>query len=68
MYIDILLACMSVNQMRAWYPQKPEDSVGVLEIEIPGGCDPPCVLWELSLGPLEEWLELLNTELQMMNS
>ena len=37
MYLAVLPACMSVDHMCAWYPQRPEEHVG---IEVTDNCEP----------------------------
>lgn len=60
--MNVLATCMYMHHIHAWYPQRPEESLGysgavviLLEsVDILLGCEPAGGCWALSLGPLQE--------------
>lgn len=46
MCMGVLLTCMSVHHMRAWYLQRPEEDT---RTGVNHSWEPPCERWELSL-------------------
>jgi hypothetical protein len=58
-------ACKYVYCLCAWYPQKPEKGARSSETGVTISCEPPLRNWELNLGPLEEKVVLLSTELSL---
>lgn len=54
---------MPVHQVHAWcLRRRPEEGVGVPGTGVTDGFEPPCELWEVSPGHLEERLVLLAAE------
>jgi hypothetical protein len=53
MCVSILLACMYMYHMFAWYPCRPEEGVGCPGTEVTDGCELPCGYLELNSVPLE---------------
>ena len=54
-----LPACMSIQYVCGWCPQKEEEGTGSPETRVANRCGPSCECWELNPGPLEERLVLL---------
>ena len=52
---------MSVYQVCAWCPQRPEEGIRSPGTGVKGGCKPPCECWELNLGPLKKQPVVLLT-------
>lgn len=60
MYILVLLTCLYLYHLSAWYPWKLGEGVGPSGTGVTDGYEPPCGCWELNLGPLEEQPGLLQ--------
>jgi hypothetical protein len=64
--VNVLPACMSVNFICAWCPQRSKLGIGSLELELWMVVNSlPCMCWELNLGPLQEQRVLLTAELSL---
>lgn len=63
MYILVLLTCLYLYHLSAWYPWKLGEGVGPSGTGVTDGYEPPCGCWELNLGPLEEQPVLVTIEL-----
>lgn len=59
MSMCVLLIRMSVYQVYAWFPKRPEKGVGSLGAAVTDSCEPQCGCWELNLGGLEAASALL---------
>lgn len=46
--------CMSMDHMSVQCPGRPEEDIRVSGTGVTNGCKPPCGLWDLNLGLLEE--------------
>lgn len=57
MYMNVLLTCMLVHYLYAWYPRRPE-GIGSSGTSY----EPPTGFRESNLGPLEDKPVLLTTE------
>lgn len=51
--MGVLPACQSVHHVCTWYPQKPEEGIVSLELELQS-CELLCGFWGLNPGALEE--------------
>lgn len=51
---NYLSTCMSVHNMHAGVPGRPEEGVGAPRTGATDGCEPSCVCWKLSLSLLQE--------------
>ena len=59
MHMDALPVCMSMDHVRAWFPQTDAGSPGT---GVTSGCQLPCWCLGLNEGPLEEQLVLFTAE------
>lgn len=62
MCLIILPACMYVNHVYAWWPQRSGEGVGSPGTGVTGGFKLLCGCWDLNPGPPEEHLVLLTTK------
>ncbi|ERE84501.1 E3 ubiquitin-protein ligase [Cricetulus griseus] len=51
---------VSVQQLYAWYPRKPEKGIGYFGNGVIDSCELPCGCWESNPGPLQEQQVLLT--------
>lgn len=61
MCMGVLSACMEVQCVHIWCPQRPEWVLDPLELEPLSSFKPPCVCWEPNLAVLQEQQELSAT-------
>jgi hypothetical protein len=65
MLMGILLACMFVCHICAWCLKRLEEGIKSPGTGVTDDCEPSCGYWESNLGPLEEQLVPLTTELSL---
>ena len=56
--MSVLPACIYVDDMHVWCPQRSEEGIRFLGSRVMG--EPLCGYWELNLGPLQKQQVLLT--------